>query len=171
MPDSRDDTAARPIDAAALRAALLAPAGGYAAVDVVASTGSTNADLRAAADAGAADRTVLLAEEQTAGQGRRGRTWVSPPGAGIYLSVLLRPSGVPTQRVGSLSIVAGLALLEVARSAGVDAVLKWPNDMLASGGKLAGVLSELVPDAGGPAVVVGIGLNVFALGDVPAGPG
>src|SRR5690606_26582583 len=160
-----------PIDAAALRAALLAPAGPYSAVHVVASTGSTNADLRVAAAEGAADRTVLLAEEQTSGQGRRGRSWTSPPGAGIYLSVLLRPSGVAPERLGSLAVVAGLALLEVARSVGGDAVLKWPNDMLAGDGKLAGVLSELVHDAPEPAVVLGIGRNVPPLGHGEPGPG
>lgn len=161
-----------PIDAALLRSALLAPAGPYAAVDVVPTTGSTNADLRAAADTGAQDRTVLLAEAQTAGLGRLGRTWVSPVGAGLYLSVLLRPAGVPARSLGSLAIVAGLALADVVAAAGVPATLKWPNDVLSGGAKLAGVLSELVPGSGGsPAVVLGMGLNVHPLGDVLAGPG
>lgn len=79
------------IDAARLGAALKDR---YAKVDVVERTGSTNADLRKAVDEGAADRTVLLAEEQTAGVGRRARQWSSPKGAGLYLSVALRP-GVP----------------------------------------------------------------------------
>lgn len=158
------------LDAEVLRSAVLAPAGSYAQLDVVQSTGSTNADLRAAAVEGAADRTVLLAEEQTAGAGRLGRRWVSPPGAGLYLSVLLRP-GVPPAAVGSIAAVAGLALVDVVRAAGVQATVKWPNDVLAAdGGKLAGVLSELVPGAEA-AVVLGIGLNVHPLGDVPPGPG
>lgn len=157
------------LDAEVLRSAVLAPAGSYAQLDVVQSTGSTNADLRAAAAAGAADRTVLLAEEQTAGVGRLGRTWVSPRG-GVYLSVLLRPV-VPPAAVGSIAAVAGLALVDVVRAAGVQATVKWPNDVLsADGGKLAGVLSELVPGADA-AVVLGIGLNVHPLGDVPPGPG
>ncbi|MGQ0838398.1 biotin--[acetyl-CoA-carboxylase] ligase [Actinokineospora sp.] len=156
------------LDAEALRAALVGP---YAALDVVASTGSTNADLLAAA--GAADRTVLIAQAQTAGRGRRAREWVSPPGFGVYLSVLLRPTGVPTARYGSLALVAGVALVRAARHAGVVAALKWPNDLLAgaSMGKCAGVLAEV---SGGqdPAVVVGIGLNVGPMpADVPVGPG
>ncbi|MGH3432685.1 MAG: biotin--[acetyl-CoA-carboxylase] ligase, partial [Thermocrispum sp.] len=112
-----------------------------------------------------------LAEAQTAGVGRLGRTWASPVGAGLYLSVLLRPSGVPAQHLGSLAVVAGLALADVAGAAGVDVRLKWPNDVLAPGGKIAGVLSELVPGDGANAVVLGMGLNVHPLGDVPAGPG
>ncbi|GAA3017524.1 biotin--[acetyl-CoA-carboxylase] ligase [Actinokineospora globicatena] len=154
------------LDAEALRAALH---GTYAAVDVVDSTGSTNADLVAAAGS-AADRTVLIAEQQTAGRGRRARDWVSPPATGLYLSVLLRPEGVPVSRYGSLSLVAGVALIRTARHAGVIASLKWPNDLLAgvNMAKCAGVLAEATPNA----VVVGVGLNVAALpGEVPVGPG
>jgi BirA family transcriptional regulator, biotin operon repressor / biotin---[acetyl-CoA-carboxylase] ligase len=149
---------------------LVAPDGPYAALDVVASTGSTNADLLAAARRGAADRTVLIADTQTAGRGRRDRSWVSPPGTGLYLSVLLRPAGVPAERLGTLGMVAGLALLRVATDAGVAATLKWPNDLLIADAKCAGVLSEAAPDAG--AAVVGVGLNVGPPpGVVPAGPG
>lgn len=161
------------LDTAQLRAELVTPRGAYAALDVVASTGSTNADLREAAVRGAPDRTVLIAEEQTAGIGRLSREWVSPAEAGIYLSVLLRPAGVPSSSVGSLSIAAGLALADVAAALGVRATLKWPNDVLsADGTKLAGILSELVPGPDAePAVVLGIGLNVLPIGDVPPGPG
>ncbi len=161
------------IDAARLRSRLLAPSGPYAAIDVVSSTGSTNADLRALAAEGAPDRTVLLAEEQTAGAGRRGRSWASPPGSGVYLSVLLRPAEVPPAALGSLAVVAGLALTDVAAELGVDAVLKWPNDMLAGpdGAKCAGVLAESV-SPGESVVVCGIGLNVLPLrGPVSPGPG
>ncbi len=161
------------LDVDALRDALVAPGGSYAALDVVASTGSTNADLIAAAARGAADRTVLIAEEQTAGRGRRSREWVSPPAAGLYLSVLLRPSKVPIARFGTLALVAGIALARTARHTGVIATLKWPNDLLAGTGmaKCAGVLAE-VSAGQEPAVVVGIGLNVGRLpGEVPAGPG
>lgn len=162
------------LDADALRDALTTPAGPYRRIDVVPSTGSTNADLREAAVAGAEDRTVLIAGEQISGVGRLGRTWVSPAGTGLYLSVLLRPKGVPPEGIGSLAMVAGLALKDVCDDLEVDATLKWPNDLLAAGGgKLAGVLSELVPalQQGDPAVVLGIGLNVLPLGDVPPGPG
>ena len=156
------------IDAARLTSEL---AGKYARVDVVGSTGSTNADLRKALDDGAADRTVLLADEQTAGVGRRARAWSSPKGAGLYLSVALRPQGVSFSSLGSLSVVAGLAVRATAASVGVDAVLKWPNDVLVGSAKTAGILAEAV--AGDePSIVLGIGLNVLSLGeDVPAGPG
>jgi BirA family biotin operon repressor/biotin-[acetyl-CoA-carboxylase] ligase len=155
-----------------LRQALVAPTGPYAALNAVPSTGSTNADLIAAGVGGAADRTVLLAGEQTAGRGRRSRTWISPPASGVYLSVLLRPAEVPAARLGGLALVAGVALVRAARQVGVHAVLKWPNDLLAGpgAGKCAGVLSEAVP--GGAGAVVGIGLNVGPLGvEVPTGPG
>lgn len=153
------------IDAGRLTAALQDR---YARVDVVERTGSTNADLRKAVEEGVADRTVLLAGEQTAGVGRRARSWSSPRG-GLYLSVALRP-GVPFAALGSLSVVAGLAVRAAAASVGVDAVLKWPNDVLAGGAKCAGILAEAVAgDA--PSVVLGIGLNVQPLGDVQPGPG
>jgi BirA family transcriptional regulator, biotin operon repressor / biotin---[acetyl-CoA-carboxylase] ligase len=143
--------------------------GRYAAVDVVPSVASTNASLAAAAAGGAADRTVLVARRQTAGQGRRSRRWASPDGAGVYLSVLLRPA-VPVARLSWLTMLAGVALVRTARWAGAQAVLKWPNDLLLGPDrrKGAGVLAERIQDA----VVVGIGLNVRALPpDVPLGPG
>lgn len=154
-------TVPKRIDGARLRSALLRPAGPYAAIDVVASTGSTNADLREAVAEGAPDRTVLIAEEQTAGTGRRGRTWVSPAGTGVYCSVLLRPGAVPLASLGSLAAVAGLALTDMAAELGARAVLKWPNDVLAGpdAGKVAGVLAESVP-CDEEAVVLGIGVNV-----------
>ncbi|GHH58812.1 biotin--[acetyl-CoA-carboxylase] ligase [Lentzea cavernae] len=153
------------LDAEELRSRLVAPNGPYAALDVVASTPSTNADL---ASSSAADRTVLIALEQTAGQGRRGRSWSSPEG-GLYLSVLFRPAGVPAARLPWLNLIAGLALVRVAQSAGVEASLKWPNDLLLGGGKGAGILSEITADG---SVVVGIGLNVAKLpADVQPAPG
>ncbi|WP_034275127.1 biotin--[acetyl-CoA-carboxylase] ligase [Haloechinothrix halophila] len=155
------------LDADRLRTELVTSTG-YTALNVVASTGSTNADLIETARTGAADRTVLIAEEQTAGVGRLARTWVSPAGAGLYLSVLLRPAEVPPEATGSLAIVAGLALTDLCDDLGVGATLKWPNDVLVGNGKLAGVLAELVPQR---AVVLGIGLNITPLGDVEPGPG
>ena len=155
------------LDAAALRSALT---GHYATVDVVAETGSTNADLRRAAGLGAPDRTVLIAERQTAGQGRRGRGWTSPTG-GLYLSVLFRPTGVPAARLPWLTLLAGVALVRTARVFGVEAALKWPNDLLIGDAKAAGVLAEII-GGGPPAAVLGIGLNVAALpGDVEPGAG
>jgi BirA family biotin operon repressor/biotin-[acetyl-CoA-carboxylase] ligase len=142
----------------------------YTAVNVVSTTVSTNADLVVAAGRGAADRTVLIAEEQTGGQGRRARSWTSPAGTGLYLSVLLRPSEVPATRLAWLTMLAGVALVRTARWAGAVAELKWPNDLLLGPNqrKGAGVLAE----ANDGAVVLGIGLNVLPLpADVPLGPG
>ncbi|MGH3451566.1 MAG: biotin--[acetyl-CoA-carboxylase] ligase [Haloechinothrix sp.] len=165
------------LDSTRLRSELVTPAGPYSALDVVAITGSTNADLCAAAGHGAADRTVLIAGQQTAGVGRLSRSWSSPAGTGLYLSVLLRPQGVALEGVGSLAIVAGLALMDLARVVAVPTALKWPNDVLAGAAepraKCAGILSELVPLPGGRefAVVLGIGVNVLPLTGVPPGPG
>ena len=128
-------------------------------VEWVAETGSTNDDLLAAGRAGAPDRTVRAADHQTAGRGRLDRRWDAPPGANLLVSLLLRdvpkhPHHV-TQRVA-------LAAVDACRDlAGVDAVLKWPNDvLLADGRKLAGVLAQLGTDGGEQFVVVGIGVNV-----------
>lgn len=159
------------LDSEALRAAL---GDRVAALDVVEATGSTNADLLAAARAGAADRTVLVAERQDAGRGRLDRSWVSPPGAGLTFSVLLRPAGVPGGRVGWLPLLAGLSVVRaVSGLSAVPVALKWPNDVLlgAAQAKCAGILAEADPVApGGLAVVVGIGLNVAgAPADLPEG--
>jgi BirA family biotin operon repressor/biotin-[acetyl-CoA-carboxylase] ligase len=137
--------------------------GMWLALEVVPSTGSTNADLlaRAADDPGSPEGQVLVAEEQTAGRGRLGRSWSSVPGASLTFSVLLRPAAVPAARRGWLTLLAGVAVASAVRSAaGVDAVLKWPNDVLTGDRKLAGILAEQSPD--GSAVVIGTGLNVAA---------
>lgn len=152
---------AQPLDPQALRAALVGP---WAQLDVVERTGSTNADLLAAAAAGAPDRTVLVAEHQDAGRGRLARSWVSPPGSGLTVSVLFRPTGVHPSRFGWLPLLAGLAALDAVRGVTTaPAGLKWPNDLLvgAEPRKVAGILAE-VADPGRPAVVVGIGINVDA---------
>lgn len=155
---------ARPLDADALRAAL---AGAWAQVDVVDRTGSTNADLMAAAVVGAPDRTVLVAEHQESGRGRLTRSWVSPPGTGLTFSVLLRPQGIPPSQFAWLPLLTGLAMLDAVRGlapAGTPVGLKWPNDLMLGPAqrKAAGILAEVVSHSGRPAVVVGIGLNVSA---------
>ena len=128
----------------------------WASVRVVSSTGSTNADLLV--DDGP-EGQVLVAEEQTAGRGRAGRTWVSRPGASLTFSVLLRPASVPPSALGWLPLLTGVAVAAGVRStAGVAAALKWPNDVLVGDRKLAGILAEQSAD--GAAVVVGVGLNV-----------
>jgi BirA family biotin operon repressor/biotin-[acetyl-CoA-carboxylase] ligase len=127
----------------------------------LARVGSTQDVVRAAARGGAAEGFCCVADEQVAGRGRQGRSWVAPPGTALLVSVLVRPSeraaiGVP--------IAAGLAVLDaLADTCAVEARLRWPNDVIAGGGKLAGVLAEVEPAASKPgrvAVVVGLGLNV-----------
>jgi BirA family transcriptional regulator, biotin operon repressor / biotin---[acetyl-CoA-carboxylase] ligase len=141
-----------------LRAALIVPGGFWSAVEVVEETGSTNTDLLAAAAAGAPEGTVLVAEAQTAGQGRLARQWVAPPGSGLTFSILLRPT-VPAQHLAWLPLLAGVATQRAVAAAGaVDAALKWPNDLLLGPQrhKAAGILAQ----ANAGAVVLGIGLNV-----------
>jgi BirA family transcriptional regulator, biotin operon repressor / biotin---[acetyl-CoA-carboxylase] ligase len=153
-----------------VRAAVIRPGGLWRAVDVTAVTGSTNADLLARAADGEPEGAVLAAEQQDAGRGRLGRSWVAPPRAALTFSVLLRPRDVPPARRGWLSLLAGVAAASSVRAvAGVDATLKWPNDVLAGPAKLGGILAE----AAGQAVVVGIGLNVSTGPDElpPPGPG
>jgi BirA family transcriptional regulator, biotin operon repressor / biotin---[acetyl-CoA-carboxylase] ligase len=145
-----------PLDPAALRRALARPGGLWRDLEVVESTGSTNADLLARALAGEPEGAVLAAEEQRAGRGRMGRTWTSPPRAALTVSVLLKPA-VPPARRGWLPLLAGVAVATaVTRVTGVETRIKWPNDLLAADAKLAGILAEAAADA----VVVGIGLNV-----------
>ncbi|UCJ19098.1 bifunctional biotin--[acetyl-CoA-carboxylase] ligase/biotin operon repressor BirA [Pseudomonas sp. MM211] len=122
---------------------------------------STNAEAMRRLAAGAAPPFLIVAEQQTAGRGRRGRNWVSPFGENLYYSLVLRITGGMRQIEG-LSLVVGLALLQTIREAGVSGVgLKWPNDLLVGGRKIAGILLEL---SGDPAdvchVVIGIGVNI-----------
>ena len=152
---------------------LAAVTGGlWTSLDLVASTGSTNADLlaRAAAGPDAAEGQVLVAEEQTAGRGRLGRSWDSTPGASLTFSVLLRPAALPVVRRGWLPLLTGVAVAEAVRAAaGVGAMLKWPNDVLVADRKLAGILAEQSPD--GDAVIIGVGVNVSTPADaLPRSP-
>jgi BirA family biotin operon repressor/biotin-[acetyl-CoA-carboxylase] ligase len=125
----------------------------------IAETGSTNADLLA--DAAAVDRTVLVADHQTAGRGRLDRIWEAPPGTNLLVSVLFR---VLPDDSGELMRRMGVAVVDAVRSIGVvGAALKWPNDVLLDDRKLAGLLAQQGSDG---RVVVGIGLNV---GWSPAG--
>lgn len=131
----------------------------------VAETGSTNADLSVAALDGEAEGAVLVADHQTEGRGRLGRSWQAPPGSGLAVSMLLRPS-VPAHRWPWLPLLTGVAVVEALRIyPGADAVLKWPNDVILGSAKLAGILVERVERADGSpdaAAVVGVGLNVSA---------
>jgi BirA family biotin operon repressor/biotin-[acetyl-CoA-carboxylase] ligase len=162
---SDDKAALLSLDVTGVSAGLIRPGSLWREVRAVAETGSSNADLLAAAGAGAAEGTVLVAEAQTAGRGRLGRRWASPPRAGLTFSVLLRPGGVPAALLGWLPLLAGVAAAASVRDvAAVDATLKWPNDVLAGERKLGGILAERT----GTAVVVGIGINVWqARADLP----
>ncbi|MBM2622581.1 biotin--[acetyl-CoA-carboxylase] ligase [Actinoplanes sp. LDG1-06] len=155
-----------PLSARSLERALLTPGSLWTRLDVRAETASTNADAATAAADGASEGLIVVAEQQTAGRGRRDRQWSSPARAGLTLSVLLRPGRADHERgwpaltpssFGWLPLLAGVALREaVERVAEVEASLKWPNDLLVGEGKGAGILAEVFGDA----VVVGIGLNV-----------
>ena len=125
-------------------------------------TGSTNDDARRLLSAGAPVWTVVVADEQTAGRGRMGRRWVAPPGKAVLMSVVLRPQVEPARltRLTMLGAVAALRTLERWFAPGA-AALKWPNDVLLRGRKVAGVLPEAVFRGGAFAgAVLGIGLNV-----------
>ncbi|EGD23287.1 biotin--[acetyl-CoA-carboxylase] ligase [Rhodococcus hoagii] len=155
-----------PLDAGVLRRALVRDAGGdpdafWSRVDVVTETGSTNADLLAAPRDADYPRSVLIAEHQTGGRGRHARPWVSAPRALVTVSAVLDMPGMDLADIGWLPLLAGVAVVDVLRgTAGVDAELKWPNDVLIGGRKVVGILAEVAATAPVPTVVVGIGLNV-----------
>lgn len=149
-----------PLNAPALRRALVLPDGLWTSLDVVTSTGSTNSDLAARADE-LPEGAVLVAEEQTSGRGRLDRSWTAPARSGLFLSVLLKPE-VPVHRWGWLPLLTGVAAATgLAKSAGIDMSLKWPNDLLISVAgeerKTGGILAER---AGADGIVVGLGINV-----------
>jgi BirA family transcriptional regulator, biotin operon repressor / biotin---[acetyl-CoA-carboxylase] ligase len=158
-----------PIDEARLRKALLRENAPWADVRVVDEAGSTNFDLVMQARNGAPSGSVLIANFQSAGRGRQGRTWSAPPGTGVALSVLLHPVDVEPVRWGWLPLLAGLGVAEgLQRYPGVPVSLKWPNDVLIGDGKVAGILAERIDSPRGPAVVIGIGINVHSeAGDLP----
>ncbi|MGW1374930.1 biotin--[acetyl-CoA-carboxylase] ligase [Streptomyces sp. NPDC002446] len=174
-PGNRDKDSGRwsdlgrpPLNAAALRRALVRSGSLWTDLDVVPATGSTNTDLALRAAEGAAEGAVLVAEEQSAGRGRLDRTWSAPARSGLFFSVYLTPR-VPVERWGWLPLLAGVATATaVSRTAGVDTALKWPNDLLVTidgdERKAGGILAERAADG----VVVGIGLNVtLTAGELP----
>ncbi|MFF1913296.1 biotin--[acetyl-CoA-carboxylase] ligase [Streptomyces sp. NPDC058239] len=168
-----------PLNVPALRRGLLRPGGLWTSLDVVETTGSTNSDLAGRAAAGLAGGAVLVAEEQTAGRGRLDRTWTAPARSGLFFSVFLTPGDVPVHRWGWLPLLTGVAAATgLARAAGVDMSLKWPNDLIVKipkdsdrlrpgetpldeERKTGGILAERAGDG----VVVGIGLNVSLRAD------
>ncbi|WP_420492779.1 biotin--[acetyl-CoA-carboxylase] ligase [Kitasatospora camelliae] len=150
-----------PLDSAALRADLVVPGGLWTSLDVVTETGSTNSDLAARAKAGEPEAAVLVAESQNAGRGRLDRRWSAPPRSGLFLSLLLRPEGVPMERYGWLPILVGTAAAAtLGRIGELEIGLKWPNDLQVvvdgTERKIGGILTEL----SGGAVIAGLGVNV-----------
>lgn len=133
-------------------------------VETHTSIGSTNDEARRRAKEGAPDGTMIVAMEQTGGRGRRGRTWHSPPGAGLYVSFILRPSFSP-DKAPIMTLMAAVALRRaLIKTCNVDLQIKWPNDLLAHGSlkKVAGILAEL--DASTTeihALILGLGLNLL----------
>jgi len=125
------------------------------------SLGSTNVQARELAKIGAPEGTVVIAEEQTAGRGRLGRSWLSHPGENLTFSLVLRPRASQPGS-GLLPLAVGVALARaIEATAGLRVECKWPNDLMVEGQKLAGILMETSVDPSGrPYVIVGIGLNV-----------
>jgi BirA family biotin operon repressor/biotin-[acetyl-CoA-carboxylase] ligase len=154
-----------PLDALSLRAALTGPGRLWTDVVVTSQTGSTNADVAAAARQGAPEGLVHTTDQQTAGRGRLDRSWSSPPGSGVIISVLLRPDEVPAARWVWLPLLVGLAVDATVHECGVESELKWPNDVLVDGRKVAGILLERVETSAGAAAVIGVGLNVTLRAD------
>jgi BirA family transcriptional regulator, biotin operon repressor / biotin---[acetyl-CoA-carboxylase] ligase len=140
---------------------VLAERWGLPAVHLFERAGSTSDVARALAEAGAPAGTAVLADEQVAGRGRSGMAWQSPPGLGVWLSIVLRPPAAAAP--GLLPILVGLAAADAldpfVRPARV--AIKWPNDLQLAGRKLAGILCEGSWDAAGGFVVAGIGINVL----------
>ncbi|QPP06851.1 biotin--[acetyl-CoA-carboxylase] ligase [Streptomyces bathyalis] len=180
-PGRWSDLSRPPLNAAALRRALTGADSIWTSLEVVERTGSTNTDLAARArDGSAHEGAVLVAEEQTAGRGRLEREWSAPPRSGIFVSMLIVPP-VPQERWGWVPLLAGVATASaLARTAGIDTKLKWPNDVLVDIGgeerKTGGILAERTDvtaeqgsgeegngeekRSGGAGIVLGIGLNV-----------
>jgi BirA family biotin operon repressor/biotin-[acetyl-CoA-carboxylase] ligase len=164
-----NDSLRAPLEAAALRDGLVGPGMPWRQLDVVAETGSTNADLLGRAEGGAdIDGSVLLAEYQSAGRGRHGRQWSAPPRTQVALSVGVAGASVPRGGWGWLPLATGVAVADALASVGVEAGLKWPNDVLVGDGKLAGILAEVAAPT--QVIVIGMGLNVTLTADEAPDP-
>jgi len=123
-------------------------------------TDSTNSRLKKLALEGAPHGTVVTAESQTGGRGRLGRSFQSPAGKGIYLSLLLRPTLAPEALLPVTALAAVAVCRAVEQVCGLGPKIKWTNDLVLNGKKICGILTELVMTESGPAVIVGVGLNV-----------
>lgn len=127
------------------------------------STGSTNEDAKRLAHEGAAHGTVVMADAQSAGKGRRGRTWQSPAGSNLYFSLMLKPEFAP-DKASMLTLVMALSVVQALNKqtkAAFDYQIKWPNDIVVNGRKLCGILTEMTMEGGKiESVVIGVGINV-----------
>lgn len=123
-------------------------------------TDSTNNEVKRRAEQGAAGGLLVVSDSQTGGRGRRGRGWSSPKGSNVYMSLLLRPDFLP-ERASMLTLVTAMAVCEAVHAVtGIDAQIKWPNDVVAGGKKLCGILTEMSAEADYiNYVVIGIGIN------------
>jgi BirA family biotin operon repressor/biotin-[acetyl-CoA-carboxylase] ligase len=156
-----------PLRRETLTRALVRPGSLWREVRILEESSSTNADVAHEAANGADEGLVIVAEHQTSGRGRLGRTWSSPPRAGLTFSVLLRPAPVVDARWTWLPLLTGLAVAgAIHEVSDLDSRLKWPNDVLVGGRKVAGVLLE----RHGSAAVVGVGINITtAAPELPTG--
>lgn len=134
---------------------------GKPAMKILQATDSTNVQARTLASQGAAEGTLVAADTQTHGRGRRGRTWFSPPGQSIYASIILRPPMAPAQAPQITLMTAVAVTRTLNETADLNAKIKWPNDVLIRGKKIAGILTEMSTDMDVvDFVVVGMGINV-----------
>ncbi|GJI87702.1 biotin--[acetyl-CoA-carboxylase] ligase [Duganella hordei] len=158
------------MSAAAINATC-ATSASHVAIELVEETGSTNADLLARVD-GLRGPTLRIAGNQTAGRGRAGRSWLSAPGAALMFSLAWRFKG-PLQRMSGLPMAVGVALAETIASLGVPVQIKWPNDLLRDGKKLAGILVETQPSRhdSGIWAVIGVGINLVMPDELEAAIG
>lgn len=155
-----NDPLRAPLDLDGVRRDFVGPGRALRAVEIVDTTGSTNADLLARRAAGQdVAGVVLVAEHQSAGRGRHGRSWATPAGSQIAFSVGVDAAGLSPSVWGWLPLLTGVAVADaVAATTGISAGLKWPNDILVGELKLGGILAEVAaPD---PVIVLGVGLNV-----------
>ena len=156
----RLEQAADLLSAEEIESALNTRTMGRPSIEVFKETDSTNLQARLLASRGAPEGTLVVAEAQTQGRGRRGRTWFSPPSRSLYISVILRPSMAPAQ-APRITLMTAVAVARTLRKSGLDARIKWPNDILVGGKKIAGILTEVSMEMDRVDwVIVGLGLNV-----------
>jgi BirA family biotin operon repressor/biotin-[acetyl-CoA-carboxylase] ligase len=162
-----DDLDRPPLNGSVLQRALVGPGSMWTGIEILAETPSTNAVLADRARRDPASGLVVIAEHQTAGRGRLDRSWTAPARSGLTMSVLVRPYDVPLTLWPWIALLTGLAVGAALReAAGVDAQLKWPNDVVVGERKLAGILVERVETPPYPAAaVIGIGVNVSLRAD------